>query len=800
MKLTDKNSIPAIIMEMSLREKLTLLTGVTYFKEAGMEKYGIPSVYYLDGGTGANFLQMVLDAYERVIKVKDKDDPALKKSLSKIPEYCDVLLHPEKEKDLTDPNKIREMKELRALFEEYVPKGELPGCFPPGIVFGASWESENVYESGKALAREAHYFGIDVLLGTPNVNIHRDPLAGRLFEGYSEDPCLTAKLSPVFVKGVQEEGIIADVKHFAANNQETNRRTVNEKIPMRALQEIYFPGFKACVQEGGCKTVMSAYNAINGEFCAHNRWLLTDVLRDEWGFDGFVVSDWNAAYDQVKAWKAGNDVDMPGPRNIDDVIKAVEDGELSEEQINESVRRYLTVLLEMPAMKGRKYDTLDRKGSSEAAYRSAKEALILLKNENGTLPLKSDEGICFFGERSKQFIESGGGSANVITSESTSMYKTMLEKLGEEKVTFEKITDVTKSVVITVGVMGQESLDRTNMELPSDEKEMLMNALAQAKAAGKKTIVVLNVAGPVDVTDFVDEIDALVCVFIPGMEGGRAATDALLGEYSPSGKLPVTFPKRYRDVPSCGNFPGRNNEVWYAEGIFVGYRYYDYRGIEPRYPFGFGLSYTAFEISDVKVEKEVLDIDAENDGVRICATVENVGEMTGKEVVQFYVGEKNPILVKPPKELKGFEKVELNPGEKKQVSFMLTKKDLENYDEVTGKWQVQPDTYTVYVGNSSRNIVAEVEVEVQGWNPYGIMEDTTMGAIAGTKGALARLKELCPFGLVTGKEIQAQELYARSSTLKEFWDAKVRPVLSVSEEEKNARYEDVIREMNKFVI
>lgn len=800
MKLTDRNSIPAIIKEMSIEEKLKLLTGETYFKGPAMEKYGIPAVYYLDGGTGANFLQMVLDAYERVIKVKDKDDPLLKKSLSRIPEYCVCLLDPEKEKNITDPVMRQELGELKKLMEEYIPNRELPGCFPPGIALGATWDAENIYECGRALAKESHYFGIDVLLGTPNVNIHRDPLGGRVFEGYSEDPCLVSKLAPAFVRGVQDEGIIANAKHFAANNQETDRRTVNEHIPVRALHEIYFPGFKACVQEGGCRTVMSAYNAINGEFCAHNKKLLTDILKKEWGFDGFVVSDWNAAYDQIQAWLAGNDVDMPGPRNIEPVVQAVKDGILPEELIDESVRRYLNVVLDMPAVKGRKYDRLDRKGSAAAAYNSIKEGLVLLKNENDTLPLDRDKGVCFFWEKSKQFIESGGGSANVTTSESTSMYDTMLEKLGADKVTFEDIRETTETVVITVGVLGQESLDRTDMDIPEKDRGMLLNALKQAKEAEKKTVVVLNVCGPVDVSEFVDDVDAMICVFITGMEGGRATADALLGEFCPSGKLPVTFPKRYRDVPSCGNFPGRNNEVWYGEGIFVGYRYYDYRGIEPRYPFGYGLSYTRFEIENVRVDRTVLDKDKVGEKVVISATVKNTGEMMGKEVVQFYVGEKDPVLVKPPKELKGFVKVEVAPGEEKEVTFELTSKELESFDEVTNDWQVQPDIYTIYVGTSSRSISGQVEIDVQGWNPYGIREDTTMGVIAGSKKAFDRLITLCPEGVVSREAVRAQELFQRSATLKEFWEGKVAPVIGGSNEEKIALYNRMIKEMNRFVI
>jgi len=328
MKFTGKQSIKEIIASMTVEEKLTILTGCSHFKTPALEKYGIPPVYYLDGATGANFIQMVTD----IQLASSKPSP---ENMGELVRIISCLLNPAQIEELDGETRER-VDAVNKTLEEYLPGGLLPGCFPPGILLGASWDSDSIYECGKALAREADYYGIDVLLG-PNVNIHRDPLGGRLFEGYSEDPFLVSSLAPAFVKGVQSEGIAANIKHFAANNQETNRSTVNEHIPERALREIYFPGFKACVQEGGGKTVMSAYNAINGEYCAQNRWLLTDVLRGEWGFEGFVVSDWGAAYDQVKALKAGNDVDMPGPRPVDGAARAVKDGELDEAQIDLSL-------------------------------------------------------------------------------------------------------------------------------------------------------------------------------------------------------------------------------------------------------------------------------------------------------------------------------------------------------------------------------------------------------------------------------------------------------------------------------
>ena len=409
-----------------------------------------------------------------------------------------------------------------------MPYEQQPGCFPPGMLLGATWDPKTVYDCGSAVGREMDAYKVDMVLGSPNVNIHRDPMNGRVFEGYSEDPCLAASLAPEFVKGLQAEGPIANVKHFAANNQETHRQNVDETIPLRALEEIYFPGFKACVQEGKVKSVMSAYNKINGTACAMNHWLLTDVLRGEWGFDGLVVSDWGAAYDQAKAIAAGNDLDMPGPRDIQPILDAVANGSLKMEEIDLAVSRMLQMLLDMPVMKGRKYDKIDPDYSKDVAYRCAEEGITLLKND-GLLPLKKDAKLSFFGNASKRFIESGGGSAKVHTKLTTSLMGTAKQIAGEDNVCFGEIKADTDVVVIAATAWGQEGWDRFEMDVAPSEKEMLMTAVRDAKAAGKRVVVVLNVVGPVDVSDYEADADAILCVFYPGMEGGRVAAQILFG-------------------------------------------------------------------------------------------------------------------------------------------------------------------------------------------------------------------------------------------------------------------------------
>lgn len=806
-KLTNKASISSVIAQMTLEEKVTLLVGETMFKSPAMEKYGIPSVYYLDGGTGANYMQMFMDVHTRMYKDQIKDAEALlfdaaeeggEASIGGMAMYIDMANDPERAANAT-PEQREMLNRYLEMMKEYLPEGKLPGCFPPGMLFGATWDQENIYNAGLALGKEADYFNIDVLLGTPNVNIHRDPLNGRLFEGYSEDPCLVSKLAPSFVRGIQDTGVIANVKHFAANNQETDRRTVNEMIPERALHEIYFPGFKACVQDGGCKTVMSAYNAINGTFCAMNKWLLTDMLRDEWGFDGFVVSDWTAAYDQVEAYRAGNDMDMPGPRAIDKVVAAVKAGELDEAVLDRALERVLNIVLEMPVMKGHRYTSLDREGSRRAAYESAKEGIVLLKN-NGVLPLKKEGKLAFYGDRSKKFVDCGGGSANVITDQTSSMYDCSEKILGKGNVSFETISDDAQAVVVTVGANGQEGFDRSAMEIDFSDRAVLQKAIADAKAANKKIVVVLNICGPVDMTGFEADVDAIICVFLPGMEGGRAAADVLFGKINPSGKLPLTFPKHYCDTPTYGNFPGRANEVWYGEGIFVGYRYYDMRKVEPMYPFGYGLSYTKFKIDDAKLSSNRMDLDKDE---KLCLSckVRNLGDLDGKEVVQVYIGQKNPTLVKPVRELKAFKKVFVPAGGEVEVRFEISAEELKSWDNLTRGWFAEPDTYTIYLGNSSRDFSAELEFEAVGYNPMGFNGKTTMLKLAATPGALETFLAHCPGNVISREAIELSILFEASNTLEHFWRTTVSKALAplnLTQDEIDARYKALLTDINRF--
>lgn len=750
-KLTDKSSIPAIMAEMTLEEKCLLIVGKTNFTTCPLEKYGIKECRVLDGCTGVNLYQY----YGSLMIRARNNDPAKDLSASGV-NYSVMLMRLLDKEAKGEPLDELEKRSREIINEEMDRVNltrEFPGCFPVGMMLGASWDPETVYLCANAVAKEMAAYQVDMVLGSPNVNIHRDPLNGRVFEGYSEDPCLTSKLAPNYVRGVQDEGLIADVKHFAANNQETHRMNVNEIISERALYEIYLPGFRACIQDAGCKSVMDAYNKINGTACSQNKWLLGDVLRKQWGFEGLVVSDWNAVYNRAAALEAGNDLQMPGPRPAQQLIDAVENGTLSMEAIDRAVRLMLEMLVQMPTQQGKPVPKLDREYSRKAAHQAAAEGAVLLKNRNGLLPLSKNVRLSFLGERSKKFLESGGGSAMVFTDQSTSLVDVTAETIGAENVTFGKISADSDAVVITVSAWGQEGNDRPSMDLDAADREMLLAGIAEAKKLKKRVIVILNVSGPVDMMDYIDDVDAVLCMFLPGMEGGRVASEILFGEINPSGKLPLTFPKHYRDCPTYGNFPGCCGEVHYGEGIYVGYRYYEFKGVEPLFPFGFGLSYSNFRISDLKLDRGFMNMD-KGETVTATVKVKNLSPVDGKEVVQLYIRDPKSTLPKPFKELKHFQKVSLKAGEEKTVTFTVTKQDLASYDSEIHEWVSEAGRYEVLVGNSSDNVTESAEFRAGGVTAYNYNKNTMLITVRQDKAAWALLeRELHDIGI----RIQALE-------------------------------------------
>lgn len=717
--------IKSVIQEMTLEEKAALVNGATFFGMAEIERLGIPRLQLLDGGTGMNFEQLFGDFYSQLEEETNSTNGMMGSTTLKnvIVNYYDSERLEGEEKEVYQWIKKR--------LEEQVGSDYAPGCFPSGMLLGATFNKKAVYAVGQALGAEARLFGVDILLGSPNVNIHRDPLNGRLFEGYSEDPCLVSQLAPELVKGVQEYNVAANVKHFAANNQETNRVGINEIISERALKEIYLPGFKACVTEGNVQTVMSAYNQINGVPCTENAWLLTEELRQNWGFDGSVISDWGAVYHPVEALKAGNDLAMPGPISGETIVRAVQEGNMSEQVLNHAVERLLKtiqycrndVLADKESVKiGGKTVSLGKDDServvfstedlfvatTQAAYEAASEGIVLLKNENHVFPLRGKERILILGSSSDKLLECGTGSAGIHTNRTSDLaagLQSILENediyvpdnhgytLDIEDYIEEKAID---HIIFIARVSGMEGNDRRNLRLLKEDEEYLVRLGKIKKKSSFYLSLVLNVCGPVDITDFEEFIDAVFVCFLPGMEGGHALADLMTGRKNPSGKLPLTFPKRYEDTPTFLNFPGEGYEVNYGEGIYVGYRYYDKKKVTPAYPFGFGLSYTTFEMEKFSIEKEIF-----SDALCFSVNVRNTGKIPGAEVVQIYISDVYSTLPKPEKELKAFQKVFLEPGQDKRIDFVLTKEQFASYDSDLHRWIAEEGYYDIIVANSS---------------------------------------------------------------------------------------------------
>ncbi|MBE6861495.1 MAG: hypothetical protein E7497_01155 [Ruminococcus sp.] len=680
---------------LSTQEQIRLVNGGSFFGTAAIPEKDIPSLQFLDGGTGMNFEQLFGDMLSREGLGGIGGKPLRA-----------VLEHYYEPEKLPDEESKELHKWITDKLKERFPDMIAPGCYPPGILLGATWDKETVYETGKALGMEARAYGVHVLLGTPNVNMHRDIRNGRLFEGYSEDPCLVCGLAPELVKGVQEYGVAANVKHFAANHQETNRLNVNEHIPERALQELYYPGFRACV-DAGVATVMSAYNQINGVPCTENRVLLHDMLREDWGFDGLVMSDWGAVYHPAAAVNAGNDLAMPGPIAPDVLTEAYNNGTLIPERLAFSAERAADLAKKYCYNGG---GTFSAEETDKIAYNAAAEGIILLKNDRNVLPLEETAKIALYCENNGNLLTCGEGSAGINTDRNVSFYTALSDRFG--KVSTE-IYDDCDTLVYVYKLPGQEGNDRADIGLREAVVNEWKSLLPEAEKRGMKKILVLNVSGPVALGAWESRFDAVICTFLPGMQGAAALADIISGKVNPSGRLPLTFPKRIEDMPTFLNFPGDGMQVHYGEGIFIGYRWYDTRRIEPLYPFGFGLSYTEFAI-----EKLTADCENFNNCVTVTAEVVNKGSRGGKTVVQIYVSDRESTLTKPVRELKAFAKLYLEPNERKTVSFTLNRHDFESYDPNLHEWTLEEGFYDISAGLSSRDIQAECTVYAQVKSPY----------------------------------------------------------------------------------
>lgn len=627
-------------------------------------------------------------------------------------------------------------------------------AFPVGIGMAATWDVELVGREARAIAQEVKALGRDMILG-PTVNINRVPLWGRNFEGYGEDPYLAARIAVAYVKAVQGEGVIPSVKHFAANNEEYERHRIDEKIDERTLHEIYFPAFKAAVREAGVWAVMSAYNKVNGLWCAENPYLLTETLRKRWGFRGFVISDWGSTYSTDGTINAGMDLEMPGGEAMrvwankpetkrdgngagwltaDKVLAAVAEGRVKQEAVDEGVRRILRVmftagLFDHPHAGGGEVDTPEQR---QVARTAANESIVLLKNA-GVLPLTAGKArtIAVIGPSAAVPRTGGGGSSLVRPKYAVTALDGIKEAargraeisyalgaamegeqaswtpqaLRDEAVALARKSDVAVIVAGYSARLEGEGFDRKSMDLPAGQDE-LIEAVA---AANNNTIVVIAAGAPVTMTRWIDRVPAVVYAWYGGQEAGHAIGDVLFGAVNPSGKLPVTFPKELKDSPAYSHYPGENLHVEYAEGIYVGYRGLDKNGVEPRFPFGHGLSYTRFDYSHLKVAPARIAV---GKTVSVSVRVRNSGPRAGAEAVQLYLQPPPSRVDRPVKELKGFGRIMLQPGETKTVSFTLGQDAMAFFDTGIHDWVAEPGRFVVLVGASSRDIRATGEFEL----------------------------------------------------------------------------------------
>jgi beta-glucosidase len=626
-------------------------------------------------------------------------------------------------------------------------------AFPIGTLLASTWDKELVFKIGQSFGNDVLEYGVDVLLA-PGMNIQRNPLCGRNFEYYSEDPLVSGKIAAAMVNGIQSLGVGTSIKHFVANNQETDREYVNTIVSERALREIYLEGFRIAVQEAHPWTVMSSYNLLNGYYTSERYDLITKVLRNDWGFNGLVMSDWNGGRNAVAQMKAGNDLLMPGPFQVDIILQAIKDGKLDEKILDKNVENVLNLILKTPRFKNYKYsENPNVEANGEMSRKIATEGMVLLKNDKDALPLATKiKNIALFGNASYQAYIGGSGSgfvgvasfvslidglnnAGYVTDEPLKeIYKTYMKEnaptpkrgdifesmLGGKKRAPEMLVDASMAekmaekydlALITFGRSSGEGSDRKieNDFNLSDAEMFTLNTVSKAfHAKGKKIIVILNIGGVVETASWKSIPDAILLVWQPGQEAGNAITDVVTGKVNPSGKLAITFPNSYTDVPFATNFPGEEvkndsvikRKVIYKEGIYVGYRYYNTFGVKTSYEFGYGLSYTNFTYSNLKLSSNTF-----KDRITVTVDVKNTGRVAGKEVVQLYLSAPSKRLDKPESELKGFEKTRLlQPGESQAISFVLTPRELASFNTPNSSWDAEDGNYKVKIAASSNDI------------------------------------------------------------------------------------------------
>lgn len=618
-------------------------------------------------------------------------------------------------------------------------------CYPTASAMAASFDRKLLLELGENLGKECQAEHVAMLLG-PGINMKRSPLCGRNFEYFSEDPYLAGELGTAFIRGIQGQGVAACVKHFACNNQETRRMSGSSQVDERTLHEIYLPAFKKCITDGKVRSVMCGYNAVNGTFCAENALLNQDILRGKWGFDGFVVTDWGAVKDRVNGLKAGIDLEMPGTVNgrEEAILKALEDGCLRQEELDAAVRNILFFV--KSAMKNQRDDAaFDRTQAHQISRNLARECAVLLKNE-GVLPLRDDQKVVFIGAFAKQPRCQGAGSSHINVANPVCA----LDCMDGKNMTYakgydpsEETTDVAllkeavetarhaDVAVIFAGlpeIYETEGCDRVHMNMPTNQNE-LIRAVARVQP---NTVVVYH-GGSCVAFPWIGEVPSVLCLYLAGDQAGAAAVDLLYGKANPCGKLAETWPKQLEDNPSYLNFPGVDGIVEYREGIYTGYRYYDKKKMDVLFPFGHGLSYTEFAYTDLVLGKKEMD---NEEILEVTCKVKNTGIITGKEVIQLYITVEKSAVCRAVRELKGFDKIELLPGEEKTVRFLLSGSDFAYYETKIHDWFVESGEYGIEIGSSSRDIRLKDFVYI-----HSVMELPVIYSRTSTMGDLEKTKK-----------------------------------------------------------
>lgn len=650
--------VEKVLEEMTLEEKAQMCSGRDFWHTQNVDRLGVPSVMMCDGPNGLRK------------QLGEGDHLGINESIETV-------------------------------------------CYPTASAFAASFDTELLKELGKELGDECQAEHVGMLLG-PGVNMKRSPLCGRNFEYFSEDPYLAGKLAASYIQGLQETGTAACVKHFAGNNQETRRLSGSSQIDERTFHEIYLPAFERAVKEGKVRSVMCAYNAVNDVFCAENKKLIKETLRERWGFDGFVVTDWGAVKDRVKGLEAGVDLEMPGSTTgkTKKIMEAVENGSLDVAVLDEAVRNVLRFVRD--SVENQKENAeFDRAAAHKRSAEFAKECAVLLKNE-GVLPIPKNKKAAFIGEFAAVPRYQGAGSSHINVKDPTGAadctdglqvtYARGYDSQSEavDGALLKEAADIAKEAEYAVVFAGlpeafeTEGCDRECLSIPENQ-----NALIHAVAKVQKNTVVVLHGGSVMELPWADEVAAILCMHLGGDGVGSAAVELLFGDANPSGKLAETWPLKLEDNPSYLNFPGEKGKVEYHEGIYIGYRYYDKKKMKVQFPFGHGLSYTTFAYSDLKLSHEKL---TNHDCLTVSCKVKNTGDRIGKEAVQLYVGVKESAVRRAIRELKGFKKVTLMPGEEKEVEFTLEPGTFAYYEPKIHDWFTESGTVEISIGASSRDI------------------------------------------------------------------------------------------------